>query len=228
MVGTDNEVELRSPRPGSDLGRGPLAVGVDGMQVRVATVPAGALAFDLQRRVLRTECGTVRPVLQGHVDGVIHALFRHLVGSQRDAPRALTDGTWEVPRGGLGGADEELGPEAARPAAETLPRQVGALFIEDADVAGVGEQPRGGCGLAVAVGDADLVDTGRNLDRKVHEVSRARVEMAGDGLGLAGARIRGGEGHRCQRHGSTGQGGGQEPAAGSGQGNTFALMGFTW
>ena len=132
-------------------------------------------------------------------------------------PGAGVHWTGQVAGGGVGVADREAGTEPAGPAAEAgpLPQRCAAL-VEDPDVQRVTGHTGRDRGPVVAVADVDLRHSGRHLDRHIHKVRHANVEMPADGLCMCAASGSAGEPHRRQRHGACRSGHGRgrkEPAA---------------
>ena len=171
------------------------------------------------RRVRRAEGRAVLPVGQGDARPSSPAPAGHLVGAEDHVPPTGFDRTGQVAGGGLVGRDEERRAEAARPAPEPGPAHVDAALVEDAEVAGVAHRPRGLRGLVVGVGDVDATYSRRHVDREVHPVRRAGVEVTGQRLGAGRARRGGGrELHGGQEQGRRRGGGAAQEGTTGGSG----------
>ncbi len=199
-----DEVEPRRTGRRGDLGRGAPPVGVHGMQVAVAPVPGAAPPHGALRRVDGGRGAAGRAVPERDGDGVRKPPGGGRVRTQHDVPGPRAHRTGDVPgRRGVG-AEEELRPGPARPAAEAAPAQAGAALVEDADVEGVALRAGGHRRSLVRVRDGDLPYSARHFDGQVDVVGRPRRECAAYGPGLLAA---GGRGIR-EAHAAQGEGGG--------------------
>ena len=133
--------------------RQPLAVGVDGVQVEVAAVPARPCAWDRRRRSYRLEHRPRRPERQGHLDPPVHALGSDRVRPEQDVPPPRFD----VPGRRLRPADRERRPRSAAVAAKPASiAEPGPGRVEDADVEHIADDAWQRFGLVVRVAHLDL------------------------------------------------------------------------
>ncbi len=204
MVGGHDEVQPGRARPGGHLGGLAAPVGVHGVQVAVAPVPGAAPPPGALRRVGGGELPAGRAEPQGDVDPVLQPLRGDLVRPEDDVPAPRADRPRQVAGRGLLPAHRELGPEAARPAAEAPAAEFGAALVEQPDVAGVARGAGRHGRLVVAVGDGEFADAGRDVEGQVHEVGCAGRQLPGQGdrpvLGCGRGRGSFGPGGARARH----------------------------
>ncbi len=181
VVGGHDEVQPGRARPGGHLGGLAAPVGVHGVQVAVAPVPGPAAPPGALRRVGGGERAAGRAEPQGDVDPVLQSLRSDLVRAEDDVPAARADRPRQVARGGPLPAHRELGPEAARPAAEAPAAEFGAALVEQPDVAGVARGAGRHGRPVVPVGDGEFADAGRDVEGQVHEVGCAGRQLPGQG-----------------------------------------------
>ena len=183
VVGGAEEVQPGRARRGQHLRLGARAVGVPGVDVHVAAVPARTGPRHPPRRRVGLERRPLRTEVEAHVDPPRGARRHDLVRPEQDVPDPRRDRPGEVARGGGGPADPEVPPRPARPAAEAG-RVADAVTrgVEDPDVDDVVAEAQAGVGRVEVVGHLDRADALRHPERQVVPVRGVRVgELAAEG-----------------------------------------------
>ena len=170
VLGGGDEVEPGRAGRGGQLGRGARAVGVDGVGVQVAPVPAAAPAARPRGRRVGDERRPRRPPAQGHLGPPGQPLGGDGVGAEHELPGARVHRAGQVPRGRARRRDGEAVAGPARPPPEP---GVHAPLVEHPDVEGVAGHARRGRRPVVAVADGQLAHAAA-APRPAGRPSRAR------------------------------------------------------